>query len=73
MEILRAGQLPSEKMYVGECDSCRSLVRFKAGEAKHESWRNEQHATVKCPTPGCAATITVDTTNYEARNGGQRA
>jgi hypothetical protein len=58
MEIIKKGTLPSERVYEAKCNHCSTEVRFKRGEAKCETHRNEEYVMVECPV--CKHTISVD-------------
>lgn len=49
MEIIRRGTIPQEKQFEDECTYCKSVIRFKAGEARHSTHMNESYWTVTCP------------------------
>lgn len=58
MEVIKQGSLPSERVYEAKCNHCGTEVRFKRGEAKCETHRNEEYVMVECPL--CKHTISVD-------------
>lgn len=62
MDIIKKGSLPSERVYEATCNHCKTEVRFKRGEAKCETHRNEEYVMVECPL--CKHTISVDGDSY---------
>lgn len=41
MKIIKKGQLPEERVYVGECDNCHTVMEAKQSELRYNAWRNE--------------------------------
>lgn len=60
MKVIKEGKLPEAQVFKGECGHCTAQVLFSASEAQVSSHRNETYYTVKCPTNGCAHTISVE-------------
>lgn len=58
MKVIKEGTPPSEYEFRGECSHCKTVVQFKASEAKYYSHRNETYYSVNCPR--CPKTITVE-------------
>ena len=60
MEILQRGQPPSERTYTQTCMDCRTVYRFKAGEAKYQSDQRDGDAyETGCPVCGRKNWISV--------------
>lgn len=61
MEIIRAGELPGEKIYEATCSHCKTLFRFKRNEA-HLKTSNDQrdpsYLEIMCPFTGCGKLVT---------------
>jgi hypothetical protein len=59
-EIITPGQLPSEKTYTVTCSNCRTMFKFKQGEARYNNGdqRDGDYLTINCPLPGCGKTVT---------------
>lgn len=57
MEVIKYGQLPSEKRYIATCGNCGTKFSFKRGEAKCEGSTDPRDGTrvltVHCPLEGC--------------------
>ena len=63
MEILHRGTPPSEREYRGSCTNCKTVIKFKANEAKrHSDQRDGDFLSIGCPI--CNGTIYVNYSNY---------
>lgn len=49
MEILFRGQLPSERLYTGECSNCSTRIKFKESEASYSGTPSDPYPYVACP------------------------
>lgn len=52
MEIIAKGKLPDEDLFKGSCHNCKSVMRFKRGEAKQVIYDQREFgevATATCP------------------------
>jgi DNA-directed RNA polymerase subunit RPC12/RpoP len=53
IEVIRKGQLPSERTVRGSCSHCRAELQWKAKDGQHGSCqRDGEWNTVKCPECG---------------------
>jgi len=63
VEIIRKGQLPSEKVYEASCGHCHTRFRFKQGEADYNSDpRDGDYLSIRCPLDGCGHLVTMGLT-----------
>lgn len=68
VEVVRPGQLPTERRMAGTCDYCKCEVRCLQGDAREEaSGRNETDYRVDCPTAGCGKRITPSFVKEDGR------
>lgn len=66
MEIIKEGELPGSKTYTATCNSCKTVFRFRAGEAKYiTDQRDGDYYSVTCPLKGCHSTVTANARNNE--------
>jgi hypothetical protein len=65
MEIIKQGQIPSEKEYTVSCSHCHTMFKFKQGEASYQGdQRDGDYLVVSCPLPGCGRTVTKAVSSY---------
>jgi RNase P subunit RPR2 len=65
MKIIYRGTPPSEREYRGLCHSCKTVIEFKASEAKRTTDMRDgdgDYLSIRCPV--CSHNITVSVSNY---------
>ena len=68
MKIIQEGELPKPMVFSGKCVNCHAIVECEESEiTKVENEYNERYNyIIKCPTKGCAFTITLQEGNYSS-------
>lgn len=49
IEIIRRGKTRDEKVYLADCVTCGSSLKFLGSDAKDEWDRNESFKSIMCP------------------------
>jgi hypothetical protein len=49
MEIIKRGELPNEKLIQLTCNNCKTIFKFKQGEANYSGGGNDWCYTINCP------------------------
>lgn len=68
VEIISQGILPVEDMFKGTCGNCKTVFKFKRGEAKYCPAIDQKYRpyfSIHCPLDGCNQTIMVAIDNKE--------
>jgi len=58
MKIVKKGILPKDRVYVGTCYNCKTVMEAKEAELKYTSCRNETAYTASCML--CNVTVSFD-------------
>lgn len=60
VEIIKAGELPSEKIYKATCNHCHTIFSFQEKDASLKFDQKEgDYMVISCPLKGCGHTVTV--------------
>lgn len=50
MEIIKRGQLPEDRVYGLQCDTCKTEFKFKQSEGRYSSdYREGSYVAIACP------------------------
>ncbi len=64
VEILERGQVPADRVYVAQCPTCGSRLRFKMSEARYSTDQRDGDAVVvTCPV--CTGQVWTDAKAYQ--------